>query len=166
MDIATDHIATSVVQSEIGYWLIRADDESIVSIGYCEAAPTDVFKENKISILGKSQLEGYFNRKLKTFDLPLNMASHSAFYQQVWHALATIPFGTAKSYSDLSQMIHNPKAVRAVGMANGKNPFAIVIPCHRIIGKDNSLTGYAAGLEVKRWLLEHEGIFARQTSLF
>ena len=156
----------SIIYSEIGYWIVKADDKAILSIDYSKDNLESELDENEISKKAKSQLEEYFRNQRKSFDLPLNMEPYTDFYQQVWNALATINYGTTTNYSGLSQMINNPKAVRAVGMANGKNPFPIVIPCHRIIGKDFSLTGYASGLHVKRWLLEHEGVLARQTSLF
>lgn len=79
----------------------------------------------------------------------------------MWHALRDIPFGASRSYSDIARAIGRPKAVRAVGLANGCNPLAIIVPCHRVMGRDGSLTGYGGGLPAKRWLLEHEGIKLR-----
>ena len=80
----------------------------------------------------------------------------TAFQQQVWRRLCDIPFGVTASYADIAARLDNPRAVRAVGAANGRNPLAIVVPCHRVIGRDGSLTGYAGGLARKRWLLAHE----------
>ncbi|BAN49462.1 methylated-DNA--[protein]-cysteine S-methyltransferase [Metapseudomonas resinovorans] len=103
------------------------------------------------------QLDRYFAGKLKRFDLLL--APHGTpFQQQVWQALLQIPFGRTTSYSELAESIGKPKAVRAVGTANGANPISIIIPCHRVIGRDGSLTGYAGGLPRKALLLKLEGV--------
>ena len=103
-----------------------------------------------------AQLQDYFQGRRTTFDLPLHPQG-TAFQQSVWRALTEVPFGSLASYADIARAIENPKGVRAVGMANRRNPIAILIPCHRIIGSDGSLTGYAGGLEKKAWLLKHEG---------
>ena len=161
-----EYTASTMVTSEIGQWIIKADDQSILAIAYTKENNPELKRANPATIEAKKQLEAYFNNGLTQFDLPLNMSAYSDFYRSVWRALLKIDYGKTCSYTDLSIAINNPKAVRAVGMANGKNPFAIVVPCHRVIGKDNSLTGYASGIDVKRWLLEHEGVLARQTSLF
>ncbi|MCG8686089.1 MAG: methylated-DNA--[protein]-cysteine S-methyltransferase [Desulfobacterales bacterium] len=103
----------------------------------------------------KRQLDQYFKGRLKSFDLELKTGG-TTFQQQVWQALAKIPYGSTISYGDLAVQIGNPKAVRAVGLANGRNPIPIIIPCHRVIGKNGSLTGFGGGLDVKRFLLELE----------
>ena len=103
----------------------------------------------------KRQLDQYFKGRLKSFDLELKTGG-TPFQQQVWEALAKIPYGSTISYGDLAVQIGNPKAVRAVGLANGRNPIPIIIPCHRVIGKNGSLTGFGGGLDVKRFLLELE----------
>ncbi len=102
------------------------------------------------------QFRAYFAGELKHFDLPLDTRLGTNFQQRVWAALRTIHFGETASYRDIARQIGSPNAVRAVGAANGRNPLAIIVPCHRIIGADGSLTGYAAGLDNKRWLLAHE----------
>lgn len=102
------------------------------------------------------QLTGYFDGTLQQFDFPMTPVG-TAFQQRVWQALLTVPFGATVSYLSLSRQLGDEKAIRAVAAANGRNPLAIVIPCHRIIGSDGSLTGYAGGLWRKQWLLEHEG---------
>ena len=104
----------------------------------------------------KQEVAGYFAGARKTFDLKLHTPG-TDFQQQVWGALQKIPYGETASYAEQAERIGNPKAVRAVARANGMNRIAIVIPCHRVIGSDGSLTGYAGGLERKRWLLRHEG---------
>jgi methylated-DNA-[protein]-cysteine S-methyltransferase len=103
----------------------------------------------------KTQLGEYFDRKRKSFDLPLN-PSGTEFQVAAWNALCEIPYGTTRTYAEQAAIIGRPKAVRAVGAANGKNPISIVIPCHRVIGSNGKLTGFAGGVDVKRFLLEHE----------
>jgi methylated-DNA-[protein]-cysteine S-methyltransferase len=103
----------------------------------------------------KQQLTEYFAGNLTEFELPLQM--HGTDFQlKVWSALKTIPYGTTISYGELAQQIGQPKASRAVGLANGRNPISIVIPCHRVIGANGKLTGYGGGVERKQWLLDHE----------
>ena len=102
------------------------------------------------------QLSEYFAGERTHFDLPLN-AGGTAFQQTVWSALADIPYGEVRSYKDVAKAIGKPKAVRAVGVANGRNPLPIVVPCHRVIGSDGSLTGFAGGLPTKTRLLTLEG---------
>ena len=103
----------------------------------------------------RAQLDAYFDGRLTAFDLPL-APQGTAFQLQVWKRLCEIPFGETISYAELALRVGNPKASRAVGMANSRNPISIIVPCHRVIGADNSLTGYAGGLERKRALLAHE----------
>ena len=103
----------------------------------------------------REQLDAYFAGELSEFDLPL--APHGTpFQRRVWDELSRIPFGETTSYSELARRLGDPKLVRAVGLANGRNPLAIVIPCHRVIGAGGSLTGYGGGLDRKRWLLDLE----------
>ncbi|MGR6837315.1 methylated-DNA--[protein]-cysteine S-methyltransferase [Syntrophomonas erecta] len=104
-----------------------------------------------------AQIDQYFQRRRTSFELPL-VPNGSDFDQQVWAALQKIPFGQAVSYGDIARQIGRPTAARAVGGANHRNPIAIVIPCHRVIGSQGKLTGYGSGLWRKKWLLEHEGI--------
>jgi methylated-DNA-[protein]-cysteine S-methyltransferase len=110
------------------------------------------------------QLSDYFDGKRKHFNFKLNPKG-TEFQQKVWQELLTIPFGKTISYLDLSKKLGDVKAIRAVASANGKNPLWIVVPCHRVIGTDGSLTGYAGGLWRKKWLLEHENPSLQQ-SLF
>ena len=102
------------------------------------------------------QLAEYFDGRRRTFDLPLAWQG-TDFQQQVWRALTEIPFGRTLSYAELASVIGRPRASRAVGLANGANPIPIVVPCHRVIGSNGSLTGFGGGLSIKRWLLAHEG---------
>ncbi len=101
------------------------------------------------------QLDEYFMGQRKTFDLPVSVVG-TEFQNKVWDALTTIPYGETWSYQDLANAIGNPKAVRAVGLANGKNPVSVIVPCHRVIAKSGKLTGYAGGVETKAKLLELE----------
>jgi methylated-DNA-[protein]-cysteine S-methyltransferase len=103
----------------------------------------------------RQQLEQYFAGERRTFDVPL-APDGTDFQRAVWHALTTIPYGTTCAYSDIAQRVDHPRAVRAVGAANGANPIPIIIPCHRVIGLDGSLTGFGGGIETKRWLLDLE----------
>jgi methylated-DNA-[protein]-cysteine S-methyltransferase len=105
----------------------------------------------------REQLLDYFAGKRRQFDLPLHPVG-TEFQRKVWHALAEIPFGATWSYLDLANRIGDARATRAVGAANGRNPLPIVLPCHRVIGRDGSLTGFGGGLATKQWLLEHEGV--------
>ena len=105
---------------------------------------------------GHRQLHAYFARELRAFSLAYAPAAGTDFQRQVWQALAGIGYGRTASYLDVARRLNNPKSVRAVGAANGQNPLAIVWPCHRVIGADGSLTGYAGGLARKKWLLEFE----------
>lgn len=111
----------------------------------------------------REQLQEYFAGSRQQFTLPL-AAQGTAFQQQVWAALCAIPYGETRSYGEQARAIANEKAVRAVGLANGKNPIGIIVPCHRVIGANGTLTGYAGGLDRKRWLLAHEARFAAKTS--
>ena len=106
----------------------------------------------------RAALTGYFKGDLDRLSLVKWRVAGTAFQRKVWTALRTIPVGTTLSYGALAAQLDMPKAVRAVGHANGTNPISVVVPCHRLIGADGSLTGYGGGLERKRWLLKHEGV--------
>jgi methylated-DNA-[protein]-cysteine S-methyltransferase len=103
----------------------------------------------------RSQLAEYFGGRRRTFDVPLSAAG-THFQRDVWSALRDIDYGATISYGELARRIANPRAVRAVGLANGRNPISIIVPCHRVIGANGTLTGYGGGLDRKRWLLSHE----------
>ncbi len=105
----------------------------------------------------RRQLSEYFAGSRRTFELPLRLEG-TAFQQRVWRELTEIPYGETWSYGQLATRIGKPSASRAVGLANGRNPISILVPCHRVIGADGSLTGYGGGLERKQWLLAHEGL--------
>jgi methylated-DNA-[protein]-cysteine S-methyltransferase len=113
----------------------------------------------------KTQLAEYFRGARRVFDMPI-VPMGTAFQRDVWRALRDIPFGETRSYSGLAQSLGKPSAVRAVAQANGANPLPIIIPCHRVIGADGSLTGFGGGLGIKRWLLEHESVGRGQLPLW
>jgi methylated-DNA-[protein]-cysteine S-methyltransferase len=117
----------------------------------------DGFEKQETSLIKEAakQLDEYFNKKRKVFNLPLTLHG-TDFQKKVWNELLNIPYGKTCSYGELAAITGNSKASRAVGMANNRNPIVIIIPCHRVIGHDGSLTGYAGGLELKRELLELE----------
>jgi methylated-DNA-[protein]-cysteine S-methyltransferase len=120
--------------------------------------PTDAVATDAHPILEAlaQQLAEYWSGRLRTFSLPLDLQG-SPFQQRVWQSLMTIPWGKTRTYLEQAEALGDVKSIRAVAAANGRNPVAIVVPCHRVIGSDGSLTGYAGGLQRKRALLEHEG---------
>jgi methylated-DNA-[protein]-cysteine S-methyltransferase len=142
--------------SPIGLLRIKATDESIHELVFI-AGKEDENDFHQPLILHEcvKQLEEYFSGKRLSFELSLNPES-TLFQRKVWDHLAEIPFGKTVSYLELARQLGDEKSIRAVANANGKNPIAIVVPCHRVIGSDQSLTGYAWGLQRKQWLLDHE----------
>ncbi|PID44044.1 MAG: cysteine methyltransferase [Gammaproteobacteria bacterium] len=120
--------------------------------------PEALGKENPdhpILVQAALQFSEYFGGERQSFSVPFD-AEGTDFQMRVWQALLSIPYGETWSYQSLANAINHPKATRAVGLANGKNPLSIIVPCHRVIGKNGKLAGYAGGIERKRWLLEHE----------
>lgn len=144
------------LSTPIGNLRIKASDSGITEVSMSDNIHVLSPNVNDIVIDAKCQLDEYFKGLRDDFDLPFDLAQYSDFYQSVWSALLDVPYGKTKSYSDIAIAVGDIKAVRAVGMANGKNPVAIIIPCHRIIGKSGKLVGYGGGLDAKKWLLRHE----------
>lgn len=142
-------------KTPIGTARIVGDDDGILSITVLDSEEESSTKIPECLKDCVNQLKEYFHGERTSFNLNLNPQGTS-FQKEVWSALQQIPYGTTKSYLKMSKEMGNVKAIRAVASANGKNPLWIVIPCHRVIGSDGSLTGYAGGLWRKRWLLEHE----------
>ncbi|MDR3706002.1 MAG: methylated-DNA--[protein]-cysteine S-methyltransferase [Paludibacteraceae bacterium] len=141
--------------SPIGLLQLQGTESHISHVQFVDAA-TAVDNTNwKLGQEAKKQLEEYFAGKRKDFDLPLQPVGTN-FQQAVWMALRQIPFGHTVSYGDIAQAIGNPKAARAIGQANNRNPIAIIVPCHRVIGRNGKLTGYAGGLDKKEFLLKLE----------
>ncbi len=155
------------LDTPLGILRLTASDMGVRSLQFTEDKNQET-ESNQISISAKAQLLEYLRGERTSFDIKLDWSGYSEFYQRVWSALMDIPYGATRSYLELSHAIDNPKAVRAVGGANGKNPICIIVPCHRVIGADGSLTGYSQGLHIKEWLLQHENPkkFALQGSLF
>lgn len=153
-----------IIKSPLGYTKILGDEDGINSVIVLN---TDE-KETDIIPLELEdcvfQLKEYFEGKRRTFDIKLNPEG-TTFQKNVWEVLQSIPYSKTVSYLELSKRIGDVKAIRAVANANSKNPIWILIPCHRVVGSDGSLTGYAGGLHRKQWLLEHESPY-KQQSLF
>jgi methylated-DNA-[protein]-cysteine S-methyltransferase len=140
--------------SPLGCLALRASSIGLTSINFVSEHTLPTFANNYIES-AKTQLEEYFLGKRQVFNLSLD-STGTEFQQLVWQALLSIPFGETRSYRDIAKAIDRPKAVRAVGAANGRNPFTIVVPCHRVIGANGTLTGYAWGVDIKARLLAHE----------
>jgi methylated-DNA-[protein]-cysteine S-methyltransferase len=154
---------TCQIKTPLGIARISGDENGIAIISIADVGEVST----TIPVIlqeAVSQLNDYFNGKRTAFTFKLN-PSGTEFQQKVWKGLLEIPFGKTCSYMDLSKKLGDVKAIRAVASANGKNPLWIVVPCHRVIGTDGSLTGYAGGLWRKKWLLEHENP-SNQQSLF
>jgi len=156
-------------KSPVGQIKITADNNSITSILFL-FDNTEMEPENSNQILDecRKQFAEYFAGERKDFNISLNQEG-TEFQHSVWDQLLNIPFGKTVSYDYISRRLGNPRSIRAVGAANGKNQISIMVPCHRVIGSDGNLTGYAGGLWRKKWLLEHEAKYSdseRQLDLF
>ncbi len=148
------------LDTPIGPLLLVSDGDGLVELGLPRrgrlAAVPEGARPNKMKLHAATrQLKEYFAGKRLQFDLPLH-PSGTPFQLEVWGALLAIPYGETASYADIARRIGRPRAVRAVGAANGANPLAIIVPCHRVIGSHGDLVGYGGGLPIKRWLLTHE----------
>jgi methylated-DNA-[protein]-cysteine S-methyltransferase len=152
-------VTYTYINSPVGTVRIGCKDAHIVSLYFGDEVEGSQANETVVdSALGKEavrQLEQYFAGKRKVFDLPL-APEGTEFQRKVWDALCGIPYGETRSYKQIAEVIANPKACRAVGMANNRNPISIVIPCHRVIGANGDLVGYGGGLDKKVWLLQLE----------
>ncbi|QSE97535.1 methylated-DNA--[protein]-cysteine S-methyltransferase [Fulvivirga lutea] len=144
-----------VYKSPIGDLLISSDADSIISIEF--DGSIDSHNPSALTSECISQLKEYFSDERNSFDLPLNPEG-TEFQKSVWNQLLEIPFGKSISYSKLAVSLGDIKTIRAAGTANGKNKIPIIIPCHRVIGKDGSMVGFSGGVWRKEWLLKHEGI--------
>lgn len=158
----------AIIPSPLGNIFLEGSENGVSRISFrkedtegpCTPIP-DCLKECAL------QLEEYFDGSRKEFDLKLDFGNAPSFHQEVWKMVRLIPYGRTRTYADIADILDHNLAFRAVGRANGMNPLPIVIPCHRVLGKDGNLTGYAYGLEMKRWLLSHEspGYFMKQGDL-
>ena len=151
------------IQTPVGRLTLVASRDGLVAVLWPDERPGRValdaiFRDgidNQHIRAAADQLSDFFVGRRRSFDVPLDMRGTS-FQREVWAALTTIPFGETRSYRDIAEAIGRPAACRAVGAANGRNPVSIIVPCHRVIGTGGSLTGFAGGLEAKRWLLSLE----------
>jgi methylated-DNA-[protein]-cysteine S-methyltransferase len=151
-------------ESPAGLLKITSVENGISEISFTTATEEP---ENHTPVVDQciEELDEYFHRGRKFFSVELNLQG-TVFQKKVWSELLTIPFGATVSYEELAIRIGDIKSIRAVGLANGMNPVAVIVPCHRVIGKNGDLTGYAGGLERKEWLLYHEGSLLKQLNLF
>lgn len=141
------------LKTDLGLIEIKASSSGLKSIHFVDSLKA--CKPNEVTSLAKQQLLEYFSKERQIFDLPIE-AQGTEFQQKVWRELSLIPYGETCSYGDIAKAINNPKGMRAVGLANGKNPLTIVVPCHRVIGANGKLTGYAHGTDRKAKLLAME----------
>lgn len=146
---------TDYTSTPIGTLKVSANQTGITAVGFVDSTTDVCANPNDLTESAIRQLDAYFCGQQTQFDLPLNPAG-TVFQKSVWQALLSIQYGETNSYQYIADIIGNPKACRAVGAANGRNPIALIIPCHRIIGASGKLTGYAGGLDKKQWLLRLE----------
>jgi methylated-DNA-[protein]-cysteine S-methyltransferase len=153
---------TALLHTDLGVARLYATDEALVRMDILDAAEenTEVTEDTPLLARAKDQLTRYFAGELQAFDLPLAPAG-TEFQRRVWAELLKIPFGTTISYHELAMRLGDEKCIRAAASANGKNPIWLIIPCHRVIGADGKLVGYAGGLWRKKKMLQHEMQFIR-----
>jgi methylated-DNA-[protein]-cysteine S-methyltransferase len=147
------------VATPIGELTLVATDAGLREILWAGEDPPPAAAEqpdDPVLAAAADQLRAWFAGERTAFDLPLDLAAATAFQRRAWLALAEIPYATTRSYGEQARVLGSPRAARAVGAANGRNPLPIVLPCHRLVGADGSLTGFGGGLDVKRALLDHE----------
>lgn len=145
-----------VMNSPVGKIEIVEENEKIIELNiYNEKKNNIIEKDTKLLLETQKQLKEYFEGKRTKFEIPLNPKG-TEFMKKVWKELLNIPYGEVRTYKEIAEKIGNSKASRAVGMANNKNPIPIIIPCHRVIGSNNKLVGYALGLDMKKYLLDLE----------
>ena len=154
--------AVRYYHAPVGWIEIRASCDAVMSLVFCDKPENDNCCDSHIISECVRQLDEYFAGQRFTFDLPISQKG-TEFQQKVWNILTEIPYGKTVSYAAVAKKMNAPNSARAVGAANGKNKVWVVVPCHRVIGADGSLTGYAGGLELKKRLLEHEAkYYAKQ----
>lgn len=151
----------NIIESPIGPILLAGDETGLKHLNFLKGKkrieiPADWIENKEFFREAARQLEDYFSGKLQSFDLEL-APEGTGFQMSVWKALCEIPYGETRTYKDIAISIGKPRAYRAVGLANNRNPIAIIIPCHRVIGSDGKFTGYASGLDIKEFLLRLEG---------
>lgn len=146
-----------VIDSPVGWLAVDAVRDAITGVHFVDS---DTLAGESCELLeaARAQLHEYFAGRRRTFDLPLSLTGCGEFQRQVLAEVAAIPFGMTESYGRIAARVGRPQASRAVGQANGRNPISLLIPCHRVIGSNGTLTGYGGGLPAKTWLLQHEGV--------
>lgn len=151
-----EKIDVAYFDSPLGWMVLGADDKGILYVSFKEEAPDEIAEINNSHLKQLSvELAEYFEGKRKAFEVQIKLDG-TEFQNKVWSELLKIPFGKTRNYMEQTKAMGDPKAIRAVASANGKNKHAIIVPCHRVIGSDGSLTGYAGGMWRKKWLLEFE----------
>jgi methylated-DNA-[protein]-cysteine S-methyltransferase len=155
-------LTLTTIDSPLGPLRLVADEDALAGV-YLPAQPAPAAPPGRTPLLARAaaQLAEYFAGARRDFDVPLAPRG-TGFQERVWRELTRIPYGETRSYGELARAIGRPSASRAVGAANGKNPISILVPCHRVIAGSGALTGYAGGLDAKRWLLAHEARWAGQ----
>ena len=147
----------SSIDTPLGKVAIYASEHGIKQIGFgVNEHILGQPNSSEITDQTAEQMQQYFDGSRKTFDIPFDFTGHSDFFKKVWTFLTSIPYGETISYGEIAKILGSPNASRAVGMANAKNPFPVIIPCHRVVGGKGKLTGYAFGIKMKQWLLNHE----------
>jgi methylated-DNA-[protein]-cysteine S-methyltransferase len=155
-------IPTFHFNSPFGWITTTASPNGLTSLQFIQQPNPELLQsDNAILLNTQQQFQAYCEGKLKKFDLPFDWSGASDFYQSVWKELLKIPFGETTYYSAIAETLNNPTASRAVGLANGRNPIAIIVPCHRVIAKSGNLQGFAYGLDMKRQLLLHEATYSK-----
>lgn len=157
-------LGRAYISSPVGDLIIESEHNKIITLGFLR---NDKFEEVPTPVIDQcvSELGEYFSSRRKFFSFDMDLRG-TDFQIKVWNELLNIPFGKTISYEELAIRVGNIKSIRAVGLANGQNPIAIVVPCHRVIGKSGDLVGYGGGLDRKIWLLQHEGALLKQLSIF
>lgn len=155
---------TRYIASPVGELVIESENDKIITVGFLRDTKQE---ESKTPVIDQciTELDEYFSGHRKFFSFEMDLRG-TEFQIKVWSELLNIPFGKTISYEELAIRVGNIKSIRAVGLANGQNPIAIVVPCHRVIGKSGELVGYGGGLDKKIWLLQHEGALQKQLSIF
>lgn len=150
-------LLSAVYDSPCGPLELVSDGKALVNLAFAGKSGKATRLGCPVLRMAFEQLDEYFIGKRRVFDLPLSFVG-TGFQKRVWKALTRIPFGETRSYGEVAESIRKPLAMRAVGGANNKNPIAIIVPCHRVIGADGKLVGYGGGLAKKKWLLNHESV--------
>ena len=157
MSTTKAQVSMAQLSTPIGVVTVAATESAVVSVEFAGAdeAPVDDVTPTGVLAVAVAQLEEYFAGLRTAFDLPIDVDG-TDFQRAAWTVLSQIPLGETISYGEQARRMGRPAAVRAVGAANGRNPVPVIVPCHRVIGANGSLTGFAGGIEIKTWLLEHE----------